>query len=485
MDSFEGLSRSLSDAIADDPSRFAIEAEKFINVDPTYIHGLFQGLRKALDNKREFEWAPVIRLMKWVVKQNREIPGRIAGHSWDADPDWGWSRTDIARLLETGFNSEANQIPYSLNEIVWETLLPITEDPDPTTEMESKTSMDPATYSINNTRGTAFHSMISYALWKKKNLLIGTNKEPFEVTFSDIPEVYAVLEKHLDTSFDTSTAIRAVYGWRYPNLAYLDHEWAANRNEQIFPKNKEAIKYFNAAWSAFIGFNHPNISYIQDLLSEYLYSITLIGVVDLQIGWGTNPYENLAEHLIVYFALNMIQLDSEIMKSFWSKANPQLRNHALSFIGRNGKDASKVMIKRFVKLWNSRLVIATIENDNTQYAEELKAFGWWFVSELFDDDWCLGELEKVLQITGEIDKENQVIERLAYLSTKYPLQTVSLVERMIEGVDKGRKIYRWKLDVKKILSNALESENAEAHKTAKDLINKLAACGYADFAFLL
>ena len=101
-----------------------------------------------------------------------------------------------------------------------------------------------------------------------------------------MPEVFAVLEKHLDTSFDTSIAIRAVYGWRYPNLAYLDHEWAINRKEQIFPKNNEAIKYFNAAWSAFIAFNHPNISYIQDLLSEYLYSMTLIGVFDLKIGWG-------------------------------------------------------------------------------------------------------------------------------------------------------------------------------------------------------
>lgn len=485
MDSLEGVSRALSAAIADNPSRFAIEAEKFINVDTTYIHGVFQGLKKALENKREFEWAPVIRLMKWVVKQNREIPGRIADHSWDADPDWGWSRTEIARLLETGFNSEANQIPYSLNEIVWETLLPITEDPDPTTEMESKTSMDPATYSINNTRGTAFHSMISYALWKKKNLLIGTNKEPFEVTFSDIPEVFAVLEKHLDTSFDTSTAIRAVYGWRYPNLAYLDHEWVANRKEQIFPKNNEAIKYFNAAWSAFMGFNHPNISYIQDLLSEYLYSITLIGVVDLQIGWGTNPYENLAEHLIVYYALNKIQLDSEIMKSFWIKASPELRNHALSFIGRNGKNASKVMIKRFMKLWNSRLLIATIENDNTQYVEELKAFGWWFVSELFDDDWCLGELEKVLQITGEVDIDHQVIERLANLSSKYPLQTVSLVERMIEGEKKGWGMILWSDHVKNVLSNALSSEDVEAQKAAEALINKLAARGNLDFSALL
>lgn len=485
MDSLEGVSRALSAAISDDPSRFAVAAEKFANCDPSYIHGVFQGFNTALENKREFEWAPVIRLMFWVVKQNRKIQERIAHHSWNADPDWRWSRTEIARLLETGFTSEANQIPYSLNETVWETLLPITEDPDPTAESESNTSMDPATYSINTTRGTAFHSMISYALWKKRNLLIGTQKEPFEVTLSDMPEVFVVLEKHLDTSFDTSLAIRAVYGWRYPNLAYIDHEWAVKRKEQIFPKNNGAIKYFIAAWSAFIGFNHPNNSYIHDLLSEYLYSISLIGVFDLQIGWGTNPYEHLAEHLIVYYALNKIQLDSEIMRSFWSKASPVLRNYALSFIGRKGKDASKVMIKRFMKLWNSRLLTANIENDKTSYVEELKAFGWWFVSELFDDNWCLGELEKVLQITGEVDIDHQVIERLANLSSKYPLQTVSLVEIMIEGEKNGWGMFLWSDHVKNVLTNTLSSEDLEAHEAAAKLINKLAARGNLDFNALL
>ena len=368
---------------------------------------------------------------------------------------------------------------------MWETLQPITEDPDPTTDIESSTSMDPATYSINTTRGTAFHSMISYALWKKRNLLIGTHKEPFEVTLSDMPEVFAVLEKHLDTSFDTSLAIRAVYGWRYPNLAYLDHAWVVNRKEQIFPKNDEAFKYFSAAWSAFIGFNQPNISYFQDLHSEYFYSIALIRVFNLEIGWGLNPNGHLAEHLIVYYALNKIQLDSEIMKSFWSKASPELRNHALRFIGRNVKDSSKVMIKRFMKLWKSRLLIAVTENDKTMYLEELKAFGWWFVSEIFDDVWCLEELDKVLQITGGIDIDHQVVERLANLSSRYPLQAILLVEKMLEGEKRGWGMFLWSDHIKNLLSNALSSEVVEAHKAAEALINKLAARGYLDFVGLL
>jgi hypothetical protein len=173
------------------------------------------------------------------------------------------------------------------------------------------------------------------------------------------------------------------------------------------------------------------------------------------------------------------------MKSFWSKASSELRNHALSFIGRNGKDASKVMIKRFKELWNSRILTVTIENDKTPLLEELKAFGWWFVSELFDDYWCLGELEKVLQITGEVDIDHQVIERLANLSSRYPLQTVSLVEKMVEGEKKGWGMILWTDHIKNVLSNALSSEDVEARKAAEALINKLAARGNLDFDALL
>ena len=240
MDSPEGISRSLATAISDDPARFATDAKKFIGCDPTYVHGVFDGLRQGLKAEKRFDWRPVIKLMDWVIKQGREIPGRQAGKSWDMDPDWGWTRTEMSRLLESGCNATRNQIPYGLKGSVWKMLLPMTDDPNPTPEEESDTSMDPATNSLNTTRGTAFHALIAYALWIKRNIIKRKGKTDKEINFkSDLPDVLDVLEKHLDPIYDPSPTIRAVYGICFSNLAYLDRKWVVGNKERIFPKNVE------------------------------------------------------------------------------------------------------------------------------------------------------------------------------------------------------------------------------------------------------
>ena len=205
----------------------------------------------------------------------------------------------------------------------------------------------------------------------------------------------------------------------------------------------------------------------------------------MKAGWGNNPDERLAEHLMVYFAWNKLKLDSEIMEIFWSTSTPDLKSHAIEFIGRTGKEASPEAISRFKNLWENRLLIASKADDKNPYINELKAFGWWFVSEAYDDNWCLNQLEKVLHITGEIEYDHGVIERLASLSGKYPLQTVGLVEIMIEGEKKGWGILLWTESIRAVLQKALSSKDADAYKAAEALINRLAARGYPDFGTLL
>jgi hypothetical protein len=486
MDSPEGISRSLASAISDDPTRFANDAEKFIGCDPTYVHGVFDGLHQALKPEKRFDWSTVVKLMNWVVKQGREIPGRQAGESWDIDPDWGWTRTEISRLLESGFNATKNPIPYGLKRSVWKVLLPLTDDPDPTPDEESNISMDPATNSLNTTRGTAFHALIAYALWVKRNIIKRTGKNDKEIDFkSDMPDVLDVLEKHLDPIYDPSSTIRAVYGITFSNLAYLDRKWSVDNKERIFPKNVESRRFWNAAWSSLIGFNNPKPYLFQDLFSEYLFSTSIVDSTPTKASWGNNPNERLAEHLMVYYAWNKLQLDSEIMEIFWSRSTPDLKSHAIEFIGRTGKEASPEAISRFKNLWENRLLIAIKADYKNPYIDELKAFGWWFVSESYDDDWCLSQLEKVLQITGEIEYDHGVVERLASLSDKYPLQTVGLVESLVEGEKKGWGISLWTGNIGTILQKALSSKNTDAHKAAEALINRLAARGYPDFGNLL
>ena len=91
--------------------------------------------------------------------------------------------------------------------------------------------MDPATLSLNTTRGQAFHGVVRYALWLQRH-----SEDPDKFSFSDAPEVKAVLDAHLDVNRDPSLAIRSVYGQWFPWLVLLDRDWAVGNAAQNLPE---------------------------------------------------------------------------------------------------------------------------------------------------------------------------------------------------------------------------------------------------------
>jgi hypothetical protein len=231
MMSPEGLGRELTALVASEPKPFATDTSQFQGLDPTYVRAFLSGLRDAAKEKRAFSWPPVLNLCRWVMEQPREIPGRES-RRLDRDPGWVWTRKTIASLLSGGFEREAGpaELPFELRSSVWNVLKPITDDPNPTPEDEARhggSNMDPATLSINTTRGEAMHAVVRYALWVRRHL----EKEPdgrerISRGFNDMREVLDVLNAHLDPEEDPSLAIRAVYGQWFPWLVLLDREWA-------------------------------------------------------------------------------------------------------------------------------------------------------------------------------------------------------------------------------------------------------------------
>lgn len=481
MDSPEGLSRTLSKAISEDPVRFANDAEKFIGSDPTYVRGVFSGLQKALESDLPFYWHPVIKLMNWVVSQERAISGREESKAWDQDPDWGWTRTVIAGLLEKGFNSQKNQIPYSEELQVWKVLQPLTDDPNPTDSEDSETGMGPAMQSINTTRGTAFHSLVAFALWKKRNILKMKIKKEDEISLNkDMPEVLIVLEKHLDPIYDSSPSIRAVYGWRFPNLAYIDHKWALSHKDRIFSKKSDERQYWNAAWSSCVGYNNANKNMLQDLYAEYLFSLSSLSTLTMKIDMGNNPYERLVEHLMLYYAWGLVSIDSELMKHFWVNSSPNLRGYALRFIGKFGKNISVEVIYRLKVLWETRIKFIENSQNIEPFTDEVKAFGWIFCSHVFDNDWVVCQLEKALSLSSEIDNSHDVVAKLATLPNKFLMQTMQLIEKLVEG-DKKRWLFSiWRENIRIILKKAIKSKSIEIKKKANILINRFTSLGYFD-----
>ncbi|HFC08359.1 MAG TPA: hypothetical protein ENJ54_00665 [Chloroflexi bacterium] len=483
----EGLGRVLASVVAEEPGRFTEQAEHFQETDPTYVRALFEGLRQAIEqHKQAFNWDQVLRLSHWVVTQPRDIPGRKV-HHFERDPDWGWARKALAELFDAGFRQET-ALPMAYRERAWTILQQLTGDPDPTPSREKDTSMDPATLSINTTRGAAMHAVLQYALWIRRYLKKQADaSERLAKGFEEMPEVRAVLEAHLDLAKDPSFAIRAVYGQWFPWLALLDEGWAHEHVTRIFPLNEEERAYFEAAWNAYIALNRPYDNAFDLLREQYGHAVKRIGHQREEKPWHADPDKRLAEHLMVFFWRGKLPLDDPLLTTFWEQAPGTLRGHALDFVGRalmqTEGQAPEEILDRLKRLWESRLEQARTSSSSSAFAEEMRAFGWWFVSAKFDTCWALDQLIASLEIAGQIEPTRMVLERLAETAQTHPLKSVECLKMIVEADIEGWELYAGQEHIRQALQWALGTP--EAKQTAEQVIHYLGSRGFLEYRDLL
>ena len=484
----EGFGRELTASVASDPERFAQDALQFQGLDPTYVRSLLSGLQEAAKAKQGFPWQPVLDLCQWVVQQPREIPGR-AGRYTHLDPGWVWTRKRIASLLSAGFSSEAEpaEISFALRSVSWNILEPITHDADP----EKDAGGDPATQSINTTRGEAMHTVVQYALWVRRNL----EKSPdgtalLERGFEEMPEVREVLEAHLDPTKDPAVAIRSVYGQWFPWLALLDRNWAEEHIPTIFPSDEPLHHLRDAAWETYVIFCRPYDDPFEMLQEEYRRAIARLGEDNTKWRNTYNAEEHLADHLMTFYWRGKIPLDDpeSLLVQFYEKASDKVCFHAMDFIGRILQDAaiSEEILNRPASLWEYRLAETKASDSPSSHESEIAAFGWWFVSGKFEDDWALNQLTEVLRLVGTVDlADREVVGRLADLMSLRPKQAITCLRLMVEGAKESWRVQGWGNYLRKILQTAIQDPDHEIQQAAVQLIHLLGARGYSEFRELL
>ncbi len=477
----EGLGRVLQTVIVKSADRFVMAMDSFRDVDPTYARALLQGLNEAVKAGYAIEWATVIEYLAWIVEQPRNQIRDSSG-KMDYDPHWGWACKAVVNLLSMGF--EKNTIGLSLRRPAWQIINEIAEDPDPTPQDDEKSTMDPATRSINTTRGEALHAVIKYALWVRREI-VGKEMESEYSSFnmSSIPEVRECLERHLDPSIDPSPAIRAVYGQWFPWLLLLDISWGEAKAKAIFSLDYPRLR--DAAWQTYLTFCPAYNDSFRVLEEQYSIAVDhLHSVNEEESDW---PSGRLGEHLMVMVGRGVLAWSDEnsLVKRFFCNATVADASHAVAFIGRSLQNESDhipgEVVERFRTLWEhlANNVIAEAI-DRTQL---LKPFGWWFASERFDAEWALKQLSRVVETTGEIEPDFMVMERLAGIATKYPALSLDLLRSLARQDEKGCGMLSWKDSARSVLQAALEAETTKA--AAKSLIHELGARGHLQFRELL
>lgn len=483
----EGLTRILETLVAEKYKEFSEKADRLKELPAIYLRAVISGLTSATSEDPTLNWAITFELCDWILAQQDEADSTAVD---DENVQlWQSVRQAVARLLEKGFIE--NRIPLELREQVWVLIKLLTDDPDPTLEHETRYVGDnfaPWDMALNTVRGVAFHALIQYGLWCLRASKGGDEGEA--LAFSGTPEVTEVLERHLDTSVDPSSAIRSVYGQFFPWIMLLDHEWAKANVGRIFPSAKAAAPFWNAGWGGYVLFVPPFDDVLDVLVDQYVFAIELLTEVEKQHRRDRES-ERLSGHLMTYYWRGKLDSDGgkALLERFWQKAPPETRSAALRFIGislKNTKhDLPEEIRRRLITLWESRMRAIIEADEKDRSPVELGEFGWWFASGALPDDWALDQLSQVLSLTTSVERERDTLTNLVSLFGAYPHKTAEIFEKLVNGTEKTWGLSLIREGVREMLRRMLEHEDRMIVEKARDLVNWLGARGHLEFRDLL
>lgn len=485
----EGLGREIAEAVKLDPCFFEPLAEQFKELDPTYVRSYLDGFFNLAQNNVNFAWDNVLSLSEWVVSQNREIPDRTGG-VMDQDPDWGWARRTVGSLISRGLNS--NAISLESRERVWKIIERLTDDPHPTSEEEKSReddrSDDAYSHSINTVRGVGIGAVVEYALWLYRIIEKTDGKEKLKEGFELMPEVRAMLEKHLDPKVGSSVATRAVYGRFLPWLLLIDKVWVQKNATAIFPPGEFERPYYRAAWEGYILYCNPYDDVLAVFRNQYKEAVDNIG--KLKKNRRADQDEVLSQHIVSFYWRGKLTLKDDLIQKFWELANPDLRQHALDFIGRSLISDEVALpqdvLLRLKELWDSRMQLASASVDQKTYADEMAAFSLWFASGKFDEKWSAEQYLRALAIGNPRTRSDHYIaKRLLQTVKNFPVEAIGILEKLVLTGGHSWIIFGNKDEVTSVIQSALSSGNKQAEKAAKDLVGRLVANGHLEFRDLL
>ena len=472
----EGLSRNLSEAIKINIDKYKHSASSFKGLPPTYIRGMIQGLRDSISKLDDQSWSDIIVLSEWVLTQEYDIETEIDDDS-DEDPGWSWCRKSIASLLGAGFKKGDGQIPITLKDNVWGLVKALTQDPDPTPEHEAEyggSNMEPTTLAINTVRGEAMHALVEYGLW------VARNTEGKKINFGDLPEMKKVLEDHLVPENDPSLAIRSVYGQFFPWLNLLDANWVNEAKSHIFSDDEFGLG--DAAWDAYITFCQPyddTFKVIADIYTKYAKRLSDYEESDDR----ERSLENLVAHLITFYWRSKLELDDEILLTFYKHAPLKLRKHAIEFIGRSLGNTPVGIEENIEKRLKGFYEWRQSEVSESNEYEELEGFCWWVDSDVVDRNWTLTKFHELLQVQDKLDALDFAARKLGNYLEIDPVKVLDCMSMMLDKLKTQGMYFSWDEDAQEILREALL--NDEVNEQAIELVHKFGSMGFLKYRDLL
>ena len=484
----EKLRREFTKLVESNPERFVLQSEKFKELKQRHIAAIFSGVQSALgqksgireEEKPQFSWSLMLDFCSWVLEQSKANSGcsNADGHH---SSEWSWAGEAVVDLLKVGLEVRGkNEIPFHLRREFWEVLRSLFNDHSKSILCyKSYHSSKLVNRSLNIVSSTAMHTVIHYAFWVRQHSIKGKDGEEQAVqNFDEMPEVREILESYLARNKDSSPEIQAVYGYWFPWLVTLDLDWTTQNLERIFPKDESLRELRDAAWEGYITSHSADAKLFNILREEYSNAIEQIGTSTHEWQHPPQSDQRLAEHMMQFYWNGVLNLDESdsLLERFFAKAPEQHRKDFMRSIGglasNNQSKIEPEFLERLQQFWEWRVSTALSSPAPDLYTSELKTFDRWFASGKFDSDWAITQLKEVLRLAKDVN-DHYILRHIAAFTPSKPLDAFECFQLIANGTRAHGFIYRNQESSRIILSTALQYEDEEIRKAAKELINRL------------
>lgn len=214
-DLIEGLANDLAVCVKENPNKFSIDINKFLELDWIYKYHLIYGLTNAWRENRKFDWGKVFDFLLTILAENFFV----------SDEKYiFWLKGQIASLIEDGTKSDDNAFDKKYLPQAKEVLFLLINNKE---DEQIDDDSDLSTYVLNSINGKALHALINYAL--RYGRLHSSQKVKWEDNIKDF------FTNELDKDTEYSKSIFTILGDYLPNLRFLDKEWIDSNFNKIFP----------------------------------------------------------------------------------------------------------------------------------------------------------------------------------------------------------------------------------------------------------
>ena len=496
-----GLASTFGQYVATNPDLFSMNARLLIARPAIFVHEFIGRMSEAVKAGRDIDLHAVLELCHYVVErpvEERTTPEQE--YEVQVDKNWQWTRDEISRLMENVCKARSDDVPrYPLNDLrepIWRLIENLCHDHSESYTVHDISQDDPRIHDyldlgINSPRGKAVYAALEYARWVANHISQSDgNQEIIPGGFKAMPEVRKMLQWQIapeHTSFEAMSVIGSKIGL----INWIDRQWLTENAGLLFQlegiEQTPSAAHGWAAWNAFLVWVRPHIEYYRIFKQQFAHAVEEVAKVELNERTRKQPMYHLGEHLMILYGRGQLGLDDDesLLRRFVENSNPDVRRHAVGFVGQTLKGDEEVpedVVERFMTLWE--MYWTGPGRSDAKEKPTAFLFGMWFSCGQFPEQWALDALEHFVEVAPTPEPDHTIAKQLAKTAHVDIVKSIRILDRMVRGDREGWRIDGWRDSAKEVLRQALRTPG-EAQSQAEALIDHLGRRGHTEFGQLL